>query len=124
MNMRLIIAGKDPLAVDTIHSFVIGFNPDRANAMNAKHSSFKPPQLKIEAATVQNNKLNLNLVVKPHQTVKAEVAVDGKILDKIVVDNFENVILGIDSTSTRPKNITVYAYDHFLNCTEKTVTIS
>jgi len=162
MNMRLILVGKDPLAVDTIHSLVIGFNPDRVNhlanlstsgcvnpafirvngpavhnirkpfaleggrvnAVNAKHSSFKPPQLKIEAAKVQNNKLNLHLVVKPHQTVKAEVAVDGKMLDKIVVDNFENVTLDLDSTSTRPKNITVYAYDHFLNCTEKTVTIS
>ena len=162
MNMRLILAGKDPLAVDTIHSLVIGFNPDRVNhlanlstsgcvnpafirvngpavhnirkpfaleggrinAMNAKHNSFKPPQLKIEAAKLQNNKLNLHLVVKSHQTVKAEVAVDGKILDKIVVDNFENVTLGLYSTSTRPKKITVYAYDHFLNCTEKTATIS
>jgi uncharacterized protein (DUF362 family) len=162
MNMRLILAGKDPLAVDTIHSLVIGFDPDRVNhlvnlsasgcvnpafirvngsavhnirrpfaleggrenAMNAKHSSFKPPKLKIEGAKVRNNKLNLHLIIKPHQTVKAEVAVDGKVLDKIVVDNFENVTMDLHSVKTRPKKITVYAYDHFLNCTEKTVTIS
>jgi len=162
MNMRLILAGKDPLAVDTIHSLVIGFDPDRVNhlanlstsgcvnpalirvngrsvhdvrkrfaleggrinAMNAKHSSYKPPQLKIETAKVRNNKLNLHLIIKPRQTVKAEIAVDGKIHDKIVIGNFENVIMDIDSVKTRPKNITVYAYDHFLNCTEKTVTMS
>lgn len=162
MNMRLILTGKDPLAVDTIHSLVIGFNPDRVNhlanlsnsgcvnpafirvngsavhnirkpfaleggrvnAMNAKHSSFKPPRLEIETAKVRNNKLNLHLAVKPRQTVKAEVAVDGKILDKIVVGNFENVTMELYNVKTRPKSITVYAYDHFLNCTEKTVIIS
>ena len=91
--------------------------------MDAKHSSFKPPQLKIEAAKVYNNKLNLHLIIKPHQTVKAEVAIDGKILDKIVVGNFEDVTMDLDGIKTRPKNITVYAYDHFLNCTEKTVII-
>ena len=84
------------------------------NAMNAKHSSFKPPQLKIEAAKLRNNKLNLHLAIKPRQTVKAEVAVDGKIHDKIVVGNFGNVIMDIGSVKTRPKKITVYAYDHFL----------
>ncbi len=162
MNMRIILAGKDPVAVDAIHSLVIGFDPDkvnhlanlstsgcanpafirvnghgvhnvrkpfalvggRINAMNAKHSSFKPPLLNIKTATVKNNKLNLHLVTNPKRTVKAEVAVDGKMLDKTIIDNFENVTLALDSTDTEPKNITVSAYDHFLNCTERTATIS
>jgi uncharacterized protein (DUF362 family) len=31
MNMRLILAGKDPIAVDTVHALAIGFNPYKVN---------------------------------------------------------------------------------------------
>jgi hypothetical protein len=76
-----------------------------------------------KSAEFHFNELYLSLAVKPRQTVKAEVAVDGKIHDNIVVDNFENVTLDLDSDITRPKKITVHACDHFLNRTEKTATM-
>jgi uncharacterized protein (DUF362 family) len=31
MNMRVILAGKDPIAVDTVHALAIGFNPYKVN---------------------------------------------------------------------------------------------
>jgi hypothetical protein len=31
MNMRLILAGKDPIAVDTVHALTIGFDPYKVN---------------------------------------------------------------------------------------------
>lgn len=31
MNMRLILAGKDPIAVDTVHALAIGFDPYKVN---------------------------------------------------------------------------------------------
>ena len=160
MNMRLILAGRDALAVDAIHSLTIGFDPYKVNHLvnlstegcldpafirvkgravhnvrkpfrllggrgaPAKHNHFEQPTLEIKSAVVNGNKLNLRLAVEPGKVVKAEVAVDGKLLDKIIIGGFENTTLELDGLTSPVRNVTVSAYDHYLNCTRETATIS
>jgi len=159
MNMRLILAGRDALAVDAIHSLTIGFDPDRvkhlvnlstAGCINpafirvkgravhdvrkffamqwerggaAKHNCSKNPSLKVKSAVINGRKLNLRLAVEPKEIVKAEVAVDGRLLEKIIIDGFENVTLELNGLTRAVRNVTVSAYDHYLNCTRETVTV-
>jgi len=159
MNMRLILAGRDAVAVDTVHSLTIGFDPDKVNhlvnlstagCMNpafirvegsavhsvrkffamewerggaAKHNCSKNPDLKIKAAVKNGDKLYLRLAVDAKETVKLEVALDGKLLDKTVIDGFENVSFQLSGRQAAAKNVTVFAYDRYLNCTEQTVTV-
>jgi len=159
MNMRLILAGRDAVAVDTIHSLTIGFDPDKvshlvnlstAGCMNpafirvqgsavhnvrkffamqwqrggaAKHNCSKNPALKIKAAVKKGDRLYLRLAVEPKEVVKLEVAVGGKLHRQTVIDRFENVSLQLSSRQRAVKNVTVFAYDRYLNCTEETVTV-
>ena len=160
MNMRLIMAGRDALAVDAIHSLTIGFDPYKVNHLvnlstegclnpafisvkgravhnvrkpfrllggrgaPAKHNNFEQPTLEIKSAVVKANMLNLRLAVEPGEVVKAEVAVDGKLLDKLIIDEFENTTLELGNLTGPVRNVTVSAYDHYLNCTQATATIS
>ena len=160
MNMRLILAGRDALAVDAIHSLTIGFDPDRVNHLvnlstagctnpafirvkgravhnvrkpfamlwergaAAKHNHFEQPTLEIKSVIVNGNKLNLRLAIEPREVVKAEVAVDGKLLDKIIIDGFENTTLELNGLTAPVRNVTVSAYDHYLNCTQATATVA
>ena len=159
MNMRLILAGRDPLAVDAIHSLTMGFDPDKVNhlvdlctegcinpafirvrgravhdvrkffAMEwerggaAKHNNFERPTLEIKSAVVNANMLNLRLAVESKEVVKAEIAVDGRLLEKIIIDGFENTTLELSGLTSPIRNVTVSAYDHYLNCTAETVTV-
>ncbi|HUV40532.1 MAG TPA: hypothetical protein VMW23_01935, partial [Sedimentisphaerales bacterium] len=89
----------------------------------AKHNCSKNPDLKIKAAVKNGDKLYLRLAVDAKETVKLEVALDGKLLDKTVIDGFENVSFQLSGRQAAAKNVTVFAYDRYLNCTEQTVTV-
>lgn len=161
MNMRLILAGKDALAVDAVHSLIIGLDPYRINHLvllsNKKigcmdpayikivgkkvhevkkpfemnyergaytlYKDFSPPQLKIDAANVQENKLHLSLSVNPRKISKVEIAVDGSMLDQTVMHSFDNISMEAGKLEQGEHKITVYAYDRYLNCARDEVII-
>jgi uncharacterized protein (DUF362 family) len=54
MNMRLILAGRDAVAVDTIHSLVIGFDPQRVNHIVnlSAHGCASPGRIRVAGLPV------------------------------------------------------------------------
>ena len=161
MNMRLILAGKDALAVDAIHSLIIGCDPYKINhlvllsnkkigcmdpayikvvgkqahevkkafemnyprAAAALYKDFAFPPLKIDSADLEGEKLHLALSVNPRKIARVEVAVDGKILDQMVMHTFENILINVGALKPGVHNITVYAYDRYLNCSKEEIRV-
>jgi hypothetical protein len=157
MNMRLILAGRDAVAVDTIHSLVIGFDPQRVNHIvnlsargcasparirvagcpvhavrtpfelkggrgsEAKQDGFRPPEMAVRSAVIKDGKLDLRLKVDVGRLAKVDLALDGQLLDESVVDGFDRIVLEIGRSAASLKNVTVFAYDRYLACTERTV---
>ncbi|MFC1558778.1 DUF362 domain-containing protein, partial [candidate division KSB1 bacterium] len=160
MNMRLILAGKDAVAVDAVHSLIMGYDPYKimhllhlsssgvgcmnpryiriiGNKVNdvkkdfemkvergaaSKYYDFKPPSLSIESVKRMGNQLHLALSVAP-ETAKVEVAIDGKLLDYIILHSYEDITLDISSIKRGNHKLTVYAYDRFLNCSRQEISI-
>ena len=154
MNMRLILAGKDALAVDVIHSLVIGLDPYRINHLlllsnknmgqidpahirvvgnravhevkkpfelnyqrgfTKTYTDFEPPEMNVKSLKIKGDKLYISLDVSK-ETIKVEVSVDGKLLDDVVKNQFEEIVLDLDKTEGREHSVVIYAYDRFLNC--------
>jgi uncharacterized protein (DUF362 family) len=160
MNMRMILAGRDAVAVDTIHSLVIGFDPQRVNHIvnlsakgcasaarirvagrpvhtvrkafellggrgaEAKQSGFKAPELAVESAIVKDGRLDLRLKVDPKQLTKVELALDGRRLDRTVIDEFDHIVLDLGRAARSLERVTISAYDRFLACAEQTVRVT
>jgi uncharacterized protein (DUF362 family) len=154
MNMRLILAGKDPLAVDVIHSLVIGLDPYRINHLlllsnknmgqidpahirvvgnravhevkkpfelnyqrgfTKTYTDFEPPEMNVKSLKIKGDKLYMSLDVSK-ETIKVEVSIDGKLLDDVVKNQFEEIVLDLDKTEGGEHSVVIYAYDRFLNC--------
>ena len=154
MNMRLILAGRDALAVDTVHALLIGMDPDKVDhlvllsnknagcinparirvkgdevhglkkpfAMNFEraarkmYSEYSEPEMRISSAVMKNGMLHLSLAVDRKKISKVEVAVDGHRLDAAVVDGYDNVVLNTRQWPAKKPEITVNAYDRYMNC--------
>ena len=159
MNMKLILAGQDALAVDVIHSLVIGLDPYRINHLlllsnknmgqidpahirvvgnravhevkkpfklnyqrgfTKTYTDFEPPEMNVKALKIKGDKLYMSLDVSK-ETIKVEVSLDGKLLDHVVKNKFEEIVLDLDKTEGGEHSVVIYAYDRFLNCNEKKV---
>ena len=163
MNMRLILAGKDAIAVDVIHSLIIGIDPylvghlvllsnKNMGQINPKYirvvgnrrvdevkkpfklnwqqglvktyTLFSPPKMVVNGLKIQNREIHMSLEVNKSNfssggVIKMEVAVDGRMLDRIVTDGFENIILDIGRLDQGEHVVSIYGYDRFLNCNEQ-----
>ena len=161
MNMRLILAGKDALAVDVIHSLVIGLDPYKINHLvllsnknigqidpryihvagnstvkevkkpfelnyqrgfTKTYSDFEPPEMTINALKIKDEKLYISLEVGK-ETIKVIVAIDDQDIGKVITGEYENIILDAGKIEHGEYNVTVCAYDRFLNCNKQNVKV-
>jgi hypothetical protein len=159
MNMRVIIAGRDPIAVDTIEALSMCWDPesvkylkyldyDKAGNLDTtkirvigkqvdeirkdfegilpaaggiKIADKLPPVLLIKKSELKEGKLNLSLSVSP-DTKKVEVYIDNKLLGT-VISNFDNISLNPVALDKTNYIIKLWAFDRFLNRTEKILSI-
>jgi hypothetical protein len=159
MNMRVIIAGRDPIAVDTIESLSMCWDPesvkylkyldtDKAGNLDTakirvigkqvdeirkdfegilppaggiKIADKIPPVLTIKKSELKAGKLNLSLSVSP-DTKKVEAYIDNKLLGT-VISNFDNISLNPGVLDKTNHSMKLWAFDRFLNRTEKTLSI-
>jgi uncharacterized protein (DUF362 family) len=159
MNMRMILAGRDALAADTIHALLIGMDPNKVDhlvllsnknvgcinpsriqvkgikvhevkkqfvmtyerAARKMYSNYDPPAMEIKSAVLKDNKLDLRLALNPKKVCKVEVAVNGQLLENSIINAYDSITLDVNHLSTLKQNITIYAYDQYLNCTEQSL---
>jgi uncharacterized protein (DUF362 family) len=161
MNMRLVLAGKDPLAVDVIHSLIIGLDPSRINHLvllsnkdlgqtdpayirvvgnkavhqvkkpfrlnyqrgfTKTYTDFEPPEMNVKSLKIKEHNLYMSLDVSK-ETIKVEVSLDGKMLDQVIRDQFDEVVMELDHIQEGDHRVVIYAYDRFLNCIEQKLII-
>jgi uncharacterized protein (DUF362 family) len=163
MNMRLVLAGNDALAVDVIHSLLIGMDPYKINHLallsnknmgqldparikvagnrhvhevkkkfelkfpirggTLMYDNFNSPEMTVISADIRRHKLYLSLDTS-NKIIKVEVAIDGNLLDVIAVDNFNELEFDLSHITTTKEQITVFAYDRFLNCAVKEIALN
>jgi hypothetical protein len=82
----------------------------------AKYSDFTPPEVTIQSIRVDGDQLKIALSVSP-DTALVEIAIDGQRLPQAVTDDFDDITLDISQVRGGIQNVTVYAYDRFLNGT-------
>jgi len=152
MNMRLILAGKDPIAIDAINSLLTCHDPEltphlvtlhndsygccdarliRVNGnkvgdekkdfviddtgLLSKYFDFEAPTFTVNECYVVGNQLYFSLTVDDDVT-KVEVSVDSIYLKQIVIGGFDSFSLDLDSLEINSgSQVTVYAYDQYLN---------
>jgi hypothetical protein len=162
MNMRLVLAGKDALAVDVIHSLLIGLDPYRINHLvllgnkemgqidpayirvignravheikkpfklnyqrgfTKTYADFTPPEMDVRTLKIEGGKLHISLDVSK-ETVKIEVLVDDKLLNRTIRHPFDEITLDLGNTKEGEHKVTICAYDRFLNCNTQNLTVS
>jgi uncharacterized protein (DUF362 family) len=158
MNMRLILAGKDAVAVDAICGLIMNWDPESINYLQylnndslgnldtacinvvgkkvdevrkdfagqgsgTKVTDKTPPALNINSVTMNNKRLNLSLTVAA-ETVKVDVYIDGQLREPAVITGFNSISLDPGSLSAGNHQLTVNAYDRFLNRSGQTTTFS
>jgi hypothetical protein len=77
--------------------------------------------MNVKALKIKGNKLYMSLDASK-ETIKIEVSVDGKLLDHVVKNQFEEIVLDIGKTEGGEHIVIIYAYDRFLNCIEQKLT--
>ncbi|KNY26650.1 sugar-binding protein [Pseudobacteroides cellulosolvens] len=155
MNMRVILAGKDAVAVDSIATLTVGYDPESIGYLRylntSKLGNIDPtcinlkgkkvdevrkylagtttmgvtkitdktaPQLTISSARADGNNLNIQLTTDS-ETVKELVYIDGKLYDPSSTTGTSNINVDIAGLSGTHQ-LTVEAYDRYLNRTTKT----
>jgi hypothetical protein len=158
MNARLICAGRDPIALDTIASLLCGHDPalvphlitlhndeqgcsdprliytngarvgDESQGYEindsgsySRHYDFEAPSFAIDSCFVVGNDLHLQLTVDADVT-RVDATVDGEFVGQIRLGEFEDFVFDL---SLLPGDdvleVTVYAYDQYLNHSSQTV---
>ncbi len=84
-------------------------------ATYAKYTDFTAPNLSVNSYTLTDDSLNLNLITDP-EVVKVEISVDDQTLPPIITGNFDNIRVKTGKIND-PKQVKIFAYDRFLNCT-------
>ena len=158
MNMRLILAGKDPVAVDAIGALLMGHDPqliphlvtlhnDSLGCCDArlirvignkvgdekrdfeifdtgilsKYDDFEPPYFAVDECYIIGNQLHFSLTVDEEVT-KVEVSIDGTYLNQVVICSFNDFSIELDTFQiNQGTQITVYAYDQYLNYSSEVV---
>jgi len=158
MNMRLLLAGKDATAVDTVSSLVMGWDPqsiehltylnsssagnldtscitvlgkkvdevrksfsgNESDSGGRKYSDFTAPTLSVNSTSFEGSTAKLSLSVGS-DTVKAEVYIDGKLIEPVITSGYDNISLDIGSLSAGNHRAVIYTYDRFLNHAEKVI---
>ncbi|UCE17791.1 MAG: DUF362 domain-containing protein [Gemmatimonadota bacterium] len=152
-NMRLVLAGRDAVAVDAIAALIMRHDPlnvphltylhnDHAGCAHAElirvegvmvdevkedfescsygtYSKFyddTPPEFQIDYAAIEGDMLYLRLT-ETEEVAKLEVAIDGVRLMEIVIQDFDDIALSIGPVEPVNHQITLFAYDQYLNCT-------
>ncbi len=155
MNMRLILAGKDAVAVDSIESLVVGYDPESIGYLRylntdklgnidptcinivgkkvdevrkyfegtatlgaAKITDKTAPQLTIDSVQAVGNNMKISMTADS-ETVKESVYIDGKLYEPSSASGMTAINVDI-SGLTGNHQLTVEAYDRFLNRTTKT----
>jgi hypothetical protein len=155
MNMRLILAGKDAVAVDSVASLTVGYDPESIGYLRylntSKLGNIDPtcinvvgkkidevrkylagtttmgvtkitdktaPQLTIGSVQSVGNNLKISLTTDS-ETVKEQVYIDGKLYEPSSATGMSAIEVDI-SGLTGSHQLTVEAYDRFLNRTTKT----
>lgn len=156
MNMRLILAGKDAVAVDTIGTLTVGWDPQTINYLcylnadglgnidpscinvlgkkvdevrkylagrsttgAASISDKTPPQLTISSVQAANDNLSISLNTDS-ETIMELVYIDGQLREPSSATGMNTINVDIGGLSGNHQ-LTVEAYDRFLNRTAKTV---
>lgn len=91
-----------------------------APGSDARFFDVEAPTLAVSSVEMVGDELHLSLSVSP-DTVLVEVALDGRRLEKVLVDAFDTVTLDVGAIEGVVQEITVYAYDWFLNRAEAMV---
>lgn len=160
MNMRVILAGKDAVAVDTIGALAVGWDPQSISYLrylntdgignidttcinvigkkvdeirkyfegreangSSKITDKTPPQLTINSTRVINNNLEISLTTD-NETVKELVYIDGQLREPSSTSGMSTINVNVADLSSGNHQLTVEAYDRFLNRTTKTVQFS
>ena len=153
-NKRVILAGKDAVAVDAIAALIMRHDPlsvphltylhnDNAGCAHSElirvegvmvdevkedfitclygaYSKFNddtPPEFQIDYAAIEEDILYLRLT-ESEEVAKLEVAIDGVRLMETVISDFDDIALPIGPVEPVNHQITVYAYDQYLNCSQ------
>ncbi|OPX42896.1 endo-1,4-beta-xylanase Z precursor [Ruminiclostridium hungatei] len=159
MNMRLILAGKDAVAVDSIASLTVGYDPQTIGYLRylntsrlgnidpscinvsgkkvdevrkylagtttlgvTKITDKTAPQLSIGSVQTSGSKLSVPLTTDS-ETVKELVYIDGQLKEPFSASGMNSMTLDISGLSGSHQ-LTVEAYDRFLNRTTKSVQFS
>ncbi len=156
MNMRLILAGKDAVAVDTIGALTVGWDPQTINYLRYLNadglgnidpscinvtgkkvdevrkylagrsttgatsiSDKTPPQLTISSVQAADNNLSISLNTDS-ETIKELVYIDGLLREPSSTTGMSTINVDIVGLSGNHQ-LTVEAYDRFLNRSIKTI---
>ncbi len=156
MNMRLILAGKDAVAVDSIASLTVGYDPQTIGYLRylntsrlgnidptcinisgkkvdevrkylagtttmgvTKITDKTAPQLSIGTVQASGSKLSIPLTTDS-ETVKELVYIDGQQKEPSSASGMDSITLDISGLSGNHQ-LTVEAYDRFLNRTTQSV---
>ncbi|NQV17558.1 MAG: DUF362 domain-containing protein [Armatimonadetes bacterium] len=160
MNARLMLASRDPLAIDAIAALLEGHDPELIPHLTTLHNDslgcaepdwirvdgikvgdekqnytifesgtlseyndFTPPIFTVDSCYVSSNDLCFALTVDEEVT-KVEVALDGEMMDFIRIGNFESFSFDLGTNVvTDETEITVFAYDKYLNYSYEIVDI-
>ncbi|RCX13468.1 uncharacterized protein (DUF362 family) [Anaerobacterium chartisolvens] len=155
MNMRLILAGKDAVAVDSVASLTVGYDPESISYLRylntSKLGNISPecinisgkkvdevrkylagtttmgvtkitdttaPQLTIDSVQAAGSNLKISLTADS-ETVKELVYIDGQLRKPSSVSGMSIINVDISGLSGNHE-LTVEAYDRYLNRTTKT----
>jgi hypothetical protein len=136
-GIAALLEGHDPLLVPhlvTVHNDSAGCVDPRLIRVNgikvgdekkdfeindsgnlSKYSDFEPPVFSIDACSIANNQLCLNLTTDDEVT-KVEITIDGNYLNQIRINNFDAFCLDLDTFQVDYNTeIMIYAYDKYLN---------
>lgn len=156
MNMRLILAGKDAVAVDSIAALTVGYDPESVSYLRYLNTSRlgnidptcinisgkkvdevrkyltgtttmgvikitdeKAPQLTIGSVQTAGGNLEISLTTDS-ETVKELFYIDGQLCEPSPASDLSTVNIDISGLS-REHELTVEAYDRYLNRTAQTV---
>lgn len=163
MNMCLIIAGRDGVAVDTIESLLMGWDPRsvpyltflnkdgvgnldtayidvvgksvdsvrkefNSNVVNKickgrKIKDKEAPAVTIKAAELDNNTLRVSLEMNDNDLHFVKFNLGGIPLDGLIHSGYSHISIKVDDSFKQAGELTVEAYDMYLNVTRKTINL-
>ncbi len=88
----------------------------------ANYSDVTPPAASVNSFSINGQQMSLSLTTAA-AAEKVEFAVNGVLTDSIYTRNFSNMTVNF-GTTVKASDVTVYVYDHYLNCTVLTLSLA